>query len=99
MNHHKIKVILFGMGIMGKQITRFLADKNVPVVAAVGRRSHIGEDIGELSGIGPSGVSLLAGPDIDLEEVIKASGAMLPFTAPPIWKRSRIRSAAAWKTV
>ena len=75
MNHHKIKVILFGMGIMGKQITRFLADKNVPVVAAVGRRSHIGEDIGELSGIGPSGVSLLAGPDIDLEEVIKASGA------------------------
>ena len=27
MNHHKIKVILFGMGIMGKQITRFLAIK------------------------------------------------------------------------
>lgn len=57
MTDKQIKVLIIGAaGEMGRAATRFMTERGATVVAAIGRRSHLGEDIGEISGVGPLGV-------------------------------------------
>lgn len=53
----QIKVMIIGAaGEMGRACTRFMTERGATVVAAIGRRSHLGEDIGTISGVEPLGV-------------------------------------------
>ena len=57
MAEKQIKVMIIGAaGEMGRASTRFLTERGATVVAAIGRKSHLGEDIGLLSGIEKLGV-------------------------------------------
>lgn len=57
MSDKQIKVMIIGAaGEMGRACTRFLTERGATVVAAIGRRSHLGEDQGVISGIGEMGV-------------------------------------------
>lgn len=57
MSDKQIKVMIIGAaGEMGRACTRFLTERGATVVGAIGRRSHLGEDQGEISGIGKIGV-------------------------------------------
>ena len=59
MSKKEIRVlILGGAGYEGRQCTRYLTNRGATVVGATGRNNNIGEDIGELAGIGPIGVKL-----------------------------------------
>lgn len=59
MAEKQIRVMIIGAaGEMGRASTRFLTERGATVVAAIGRRSHVGEDIGELSGVGAIGVAI-----------------------------------------
>lgn len=53
----QIRVMIIGAaGEMGRACTRFMTERGATVVAAIGRRSHLGEDIGTISGVEPLGV-------------------------------------------
>jgi hypothetical protein len=55
----KIKAIMYGLGAMGQLATKLLVEKGVEIVGAIGHRTNIGLDIGELAGVGyPLGVKL-----------------------------------------
>lgn len=48
----KIRVLQFGIGVIGRAVTRNLLEKeNLEIVGAIDQ-NHIGEDLGELAGIG-----------------------------------------------
>ncbi len=48
----KIKAIVYGVGEMGKIMTKLLVEKGVDIVGAVGHVSNIGKDLGEVAGLG-----------------------------------------------
>lgn len=55
----QIRVMIIGAaGEMGRACTRFMTERGATVVAAIGRRSHLGEDIGTISGIKELGVAV-----------------------------------------
>ena len=64
-----IKVVTFGCGFMGRNVTRFMQERGgFDHVAVIGRKSHLGEDIGEIAGIGPVGAKIY--PNTELEKVL-----------------------------
>lgn len=66
----KIKVITFGCGFMGRNVTRFMQERGgFDHVAVIGRKSHLGEDIGEIAGIGPVGAKIY--PNNEYAKVIE----------------------------
>lgn len=57
MSEKQIRVMITGAaGEMGRACARFMTERGATVVAATGRRNHLGEDIGELAGVGKLGV-------------------------------------------
>lgn len=48
----RIKAIVYGLGEMGKIITKLMVEKGVLIVGAVGHVSNIGKDVGEVVGLG-----------------------------------------------
>lgn len=48
----KLKAIVYGVGEMGRISARILDSKGVEIAAAIGNRSNIGKDIGEVAGLG-----------------------------------------------
>ena len=70
MAERKIRAMIIGAtGVVGIQCIQLLKEKNVEIVAALGRRRHLGEDIGEMAGIGHIGVNVES--ITDLESVIE----------------------------
>lgn len=67
MAEKSIKAVIFGAGITGRQCIKEMVEDGVEVVGAVGNKSNIGKDVGELAGIGPLGILL----EKDGEAVIK----------------------------
>jgi 4-hydroxy-tetrahydrodipicolinate reductase len=66
----QIKAIIIGIGAMGKLLTKFMVEKGVNIVGAIGRKSNIGEDLGEVSGLGyPLNVSISDKSDVILSEL------------------------------
>lgn len=61
----KIKIVTFGVGPMGCNVVRFAVERGCEPVACIGRSRHLGEDIGELAGIGPIGVAVEPNTDVD----------------------------------
>lgn len=76
MKNTKIRAIICGVGAMGRLSIRLMVEKEVEIVGAIGRRTNIGEDIGELAGIPALGVRLHKDPEAVLSQV-KADVAML----------------------
>jgi 4-hydroxy-tetrahydrodipicolinate reductase len=54
----KIKVAVIGSALMAFNCVRFATERGCEVVACIGRRRHMGEDVGELAGIGANGVRI-----------------------------------------
>lgn len=48
----KIKAIVYGVGEMGKIMTKLMVEKGVLIVGAVGHISNVGKDVGEVVGLG-----------------------------------------------
>lgn len=46
-----VNVVLYGVGHMGKLITRYLVQKGFNIVGAINRTSHIGEDLGRVANL------------------------------------------------
>lgn len=80
MSEKKIRVMVLGAsGNVGTECIRLLKNKNVEIVAALGRTRHLGEDAGEVAGIEAIGVAL---ESIDkLEEVIERTHPNLAIDA------------------
>jgi 4-hydroxy-tetrahydrodipicolinate reductase len=65
----RIKAISYGLGEMGKLITRLAVEKGVLVVGAIGHVSNIGQDVGEVVGLGyPLNVKVSNDADMVLRE-------------------------------
>lgn len=59
MSEKKIRALILGAtGVVGTQAIQLLTEKGVEVVAALGRSRHLGEDAGEVAGIGRLGVTI-----------------------------------------
>lgn len=55
----QIKVMIVGAaGEMGRACTRFMTERGAAMVAAIGHKNHLGDDIGEISGVGKLGVTV-----------------------------------------
>lgn len=68
----EIRVIIFGAaGDQGLRLTRYCIEKGAAIVAAVGNKNHIGEDIGTLAGIEPLGVPLISCIELDLDAYLE----------------------------
>lgn len=64
----KIKAIVYGVGEMGKIMTKFMVEKGVLIVGAIDV-SNIGEDVGEVAGLGyPINVRISDNADAVLSE-------------------------------
>ncbi len=50
-----VQVALIGFGKMGKIILKILHNKNAAITAVFSRTSHLGQDAGEVAGIGHLG--------------------------------------------
>jgi len=48
----RIKAIIYGVGEMGKLMTRLMVEKGVDIVGAIGHVSNVGKDLGEVVGLG-----------------------------------------------
>jgi len=48
----EINSIIFGVGSMGKIIARYMLDKGINIVGAVNRKSYVGDDLGQVAGLG-----------------------------------------------
>ena len=60
----QINAVLFGVGAMGKPMTRYLCEKGINIMGAFSRRSHIGEDLGVVAGLDkPLGININSSPD------------------------------------
>ncbi len=67
MTDKQIKVLIIGgAGMEGRLITKYLTERGATVVASLGRKSHLGEDIGTLAGIDPLGVKLESADDLEV---------------------------------
>lgn len=65
----EIRVMIIGAaGEMGRACTRFMTERGATVIGAIGRKSHLGDDIGEISGVGKLGVTVE--PAIAAERVL-----------------------------
>ncbi|MFT4233932.1 MAG: hypothetical protein QM607_02865, partial [Microbacterium sp.] len=62
------RVALVGMGAVGRLLVPLLLDRGHDVVAAVGRSAALGQDAGELAGIGPIGLAVRDDLSAALEE-------------------------------
>lgn len=58
MSGKSIKAVVFGVGSTGSLAVRYMIEKGVDIVGAVGHVNNIGKDIGEIAGIGEYGVIL-----------------------------------------
>jgi len=47
-----IKAIVYGVGAMGKMMTKFMVEKGVVIVGVIGHVSNIGKDLGEVADLG-----------------------------------------------
>ena len=47
-----IKAIVYGVGAMGKMMTKFMVEKGVVIVGAIGHVSNIDKDLGEVADLG-----------------------------------------------
>lgn len=52
----KLRIAQYGCGKMSAYTMRYAIEKGAEVVCAFGRSSNIGKDIGEIAGVGPTGV-------------------------------------------
>jgi len=50
----RIKGIIYGVGEMGKLMTRLMVEKGVDIVGAIGHVANVGRDLGEVAGLGYS---------------------------------------------
>lgn len=64
-----LKVLIIGMGVVGKTLVKCLTERECEIVAVVGNRNNIGADVGVLAEIGPIGVYLEKKED--LAEIIE----------------------------
>ncbi len=53
-----VKVALIGFGKMGQKVLKILLQKEAEVVAVFTRKSYLGQDAGEVAGIGLLGKSI-----------------------------------------
>jgi 4-hydroxy-tetrahydrodipicolinate reductase len=74
----RIKAIVYGVGEMGKIMTRFMVEKGVIIVGAIGHESNVGKDLGEVAGLGyPLNVKISDNAD----EVLSQQGADIAVLA------------------
>lgn len=66
-----MKVIQNGVGFIGQKAIEMMLRKGFDVVGAIGHKKHLGEDIGELVGMGKSGVKVTN----DVQSVIRKTKA------------------------
>lgn len=60
----EVKAILFGVGSMGKMITRYMLDKGIKIVGAINRKSNLGDDLGQVADLGQDlGIIITNDPD------------------------------------
>ena len=82
-----IKVVTFGCGFMGRNVTRFMKERGgFDHVACIGRKSHLGEDIGEVSGVGPVGAKIYPVTDLGKRATTNSS---------PMWSLTRAAAGPA----
>jgi len=64
-----IKAIVYGVGAMGRIMTKLMVEKGVVIVGAVGHVSNVGRDLGEVAGLGyPLNVKIRNDADAVLSE-------------------------------
>jgi 4-hydroxy-tetrahydrodipicolinate reductase len=68
-----IRAVVYGVGAMGALCGRLMHEKGVDLVGGITRTSHLGEDLGDVCGVGPLGVQI--GDD---------AGAILAATRPDV---------------
>jgi hypothetical protein len=59
-----VRVLVVGVGAMGRLCTRFLLEKGAVVTGAVSRQSHVGEDLGPVCGLGRD-LGVIIGDDLE----------------------------------
>lgn len=60
----RIRAVMYGVGAMGQLCVRLMDEKGVLVVGGVTRGSHLGEDLGEVCGVGRKlGVAISSDPE------------------------------------
>lgn len=65
----RIKAIVYGVGEMGKIMTKLMVEKGVNIVGAIGHTSNIGKDLGEVVGLDyPLNVKISDNADAVLSE-------------------------------
>jgi 4-hydroxy-tetrahydrodipicolinate reductase len=64
-----IRAVVYGVGAMGALCGRLMHEKGVELVGGITRTSHLGEDLGEVCGVGALGVQV----GDDAEAVLAAS--------------------------
>lgn len=68
MRTRPMRVVLYGCGLMGEVIVRYLHEKGAKIVGAIDSNpSLIGRDIGEVSGIAPLGVLVSSDAEVVLD--------------------------------
>jgi 4-hydroxy-tetrahydrodipicolinate reductase len=58
-----IRAVVYGVGAMGTMCGRLMHEKGVELVGGITRTSHLGEDLGEVCGIGPISVKIGDDPE------------------------------------
>lgn len=53
-----VRGIVYGVGAMGTMCGRLMVEKGVQLVGGVTRTTHLGQDLGEVCGVGPLGVTV-----------------------------------------
>ncbi len=53
-----VKVAVIGLGKMGKIVLKYLHNKNATIIRVFTRQSYIGQDAGEVAGIGHMGMCI-----------------------------------------
>lgn len=76
MRTEKIKVVIFGVGNMGRAAVNFMLDKGCEIVGAIGRSRNIGKDVALVAGRKePIGVPI----ESDVDAVLDRCGAEIAF--------------------
>ncbi len=47
-----IRAIVYGIGSLGKTMTKLMVEKGITIVGAIGHRRNIGKDLGEIAELG-----------------------------------------------
>lgn len=75
MKEHKIGAIMWGCGMMGQMLIRYLHEKGIELVGAIDRNpSRVGKDVGEISEIKKSLGIIIRHPD-EAEQVFQEANA------------------------